>query len=89
MPIRINKSEQTCALGAAMFAATAAGCFERVEDAMETMGQGFEEYYTPDEKKTAIYASRYEQYLQAGKFIEELNTRKNSLKCKTTIADLS
>lgn len=89
MPIRINKSEQTCALGAAMFAATAAGCFERVEDAMEAMGQGFEEYYTPDEKKTAIYARRYEQYLQAGNFIEELNTRKNSIKCKTTIADLS
>lgn len=90
MPIRINKSEQTCALGAAMFAATAAGCFERVEDAMDAMGQGFEEYYSPDEKKTSIYASRYEQYLEAGNFIEHLNTRKNSFSCKkTTIAGLS
>lgn len=69
MPIRINKSEQTCALGAAMFAATAAGCFDRVEYDIDAMGQGFEEYYSPDQKKTSIYAVRYEQYREAGNFI--------------------
>jgi L-ribulokinase len=90
MPIRINKSEQTCALGAAMFAATVAGCYERVEDAMAAMGQGFEEDYAPNETNTSIYTARYKQYLRAGNFIEELNTRKNSLSCKkTTIAGLS
>ncbi len=41
MPIRIHKSEQTCALGAAMFAATAAGLYPKVEEAMAAMGQGF------------------------------------------------
>ena len=38
MPIRIHKSEQTCALGAAMFAATVAGIYNKVEDAMDAMG---------------------------------------------------
>jgi L-ribulokinase len=47
MPIRIHKSEQTCAIGAAMFAATAAGLYSNVEDAMEAMGQGFDITYEP------------------------------------------
>lgn len=38
MPIKINKSEQRSALGAAMFAATAAGIYERIEDATECHG---------------------------------------------------
>src|SRR5690606_38386051 len=42
MPIRIHRSEQTCAAGAAMFAAVAAGIYPRVEDAMNAMGQGFD-----------------------------------------------
>ncbi|MBC7743509.1 MAG: ribulokinase, partial [Flavobacterium sp.] len=41
MPIKIHKSEQTCAIGAAMFAATVAGIYPKVEDAMKAMGQGF------------------------------------------------
>ena len=38
MPIRIHKSEQTCALGAAMFAATAAGIYAKVEVRHEGYG---------------------------------------------------
>jgi len=71
MPIRIHKSEQTCAIGAAMFAATAAGIYNKVEDAMQAMGQGFDTAYYPDETKTKIYSKRYLHYLQLGKFIEE------------------
>ncbi len=70
MPIRIHKSEQTCAAGAAMFAATAAGIYEKVEDAMKVMGQGFDTTYHPDKTKTTIYAKRYERYKELGKFIE-------------------
>jgi L-ribulokinase len=69
MPIRIHKSEQTCALGAAMFAATAAGLYARVEDAMQAMGQGFDAEYHPDPAKTALYAKRYEKYRQLGAFV--------------------
>lgn len=70
MPIRIHKSEQTCALGAAMFAATAAGIYSKVEEAMVAMGQGFDATYTPDASKVPIYKKRYARYQQLGKFIE-------------------
>jgi L-ribulokinase len=81
MPIRIHKSEQTCALGAAMFAATAAGLYEKVEDAMNAMGQGFDAEYHPDPKRVVIYAKRYAQYNQFGNFIEQLTElQKNKLK---------
>lgn len=71
MPIKVHRSEQTCAIGAAMFAATAAGRFERVEDAMQQMGQGFDREYQPDPSRTALYASRYERYSKTGEFIEK------------------
>jgi L-ribulokinase len=74
MPIRIHKSEQTCALGAAMFAATAAGIFEKLETAMDTMGQGFEKTYFPDPQKTALYARRHSRYKALGDFIEHQTT---------------
>ena len=77
MPIRIHRSEQTCALGAAMFAATAAGIFPRVEDAMQAMGQGFEAEYHPDPERVAIYRKRYEQYKTFGAFIESETARQH------------
>ncbi len=70
MPIRIHKSEQTCALGAAMFAATAAGIYNKVEDAMVAMGQGFDAEYLPSPDRVAIYKKRYSSYQKFGKFIE-------------------
>ncbi len=72
MPIRIHKSEQTCAAGATMFAATAAGIYTKVEDAMAAMGQGFDAYYTPDQSKVALYEKRYEKYKSLGECIESL-----------------
>ncbi len=71
MPIKIHKSEQTCATGAAMFAATAAGLYENVGQAMEAMGQGFDVEYHPIPENVAYYAKRMEQYKAFGKFIEE------------------
>ncbi len=71
MPIRIHKSEQTCAAGAAMFAATVAGIYNKVEDAMKAMGQGFDATYSPDRSRTEIYNKRYQAYKKLGTFIEE------------------
>lgn len=70
MPIRIHRSEQTCALGAAMFAATAAGIYNKVEDAMLAMGQGFDTEYFPDRSKVPVYYKRYQKYKQLGGFSE-------------------
>ena len=71
MPIRIHKSEQTCALGAAMFAATVAGIYTSVEDAMVAMGQGFDTEYIPNEAVVNYYAKRFEAYKKLGVFVEE------------------
>jgi L-ribulokinase len=73
MSIRIHRSEQTCAIGAAMFAATAAGLYDNVENAMAAMGQGFNEEYHPDPARIEYYAKRYKDYLALGKFIEQSN----------------
>jgi L-ribulokinase len=71
MPIRIHRSEQTCALGAAMFAATAAGIYQRVEEAMEAMGQGFDAEYSPNKELVGTYEKRYQRYKRFGSFIEQ------------------
>jgi L-ribulokinase len=71
MPIRIHKSEQTCAAGAAMFAATASGIYPKVEDAMQAMGQGFDMEYLPDKNKSSIYSLHYQHYNSFGAFIEQ------------------
>jgi L-ribulokinase len=74
MPIRIHKSEQTCAAGAAMFAATAAGIYPTVEDAMNAMGQGFDQEYIPNTSSAEIFSKRYQRYKTLGSILE-----KNSL----------
>lgn len=70
MPIRVHRSEQTCALGAAMFAATVAGLYPNVEAAMHAMGQGFDAEYIPNPARVSIYAQRYKQYAKTGAFLE-------------------
>jgi L-ribulokinase len=71
MPIRIHRSEQTCAAGAAMFAATAAGLYEKVEHAMKQMGQGFDKTYYPNPSRKDVYAKRYAAYRQLGHLVEQ------------------
>ena len=71
LPIRVNQSEQSSALGAAMFAATIAGVYTKVEDAMAAMGQGFAKPYYPHPGKNKLYESRYLKYLANGKFVEQ------------------
>jgi L-ribulokinase len=77
MDIRIHRSEQTCALGAAMFAATAAGLHKNVESAMQAMGTGFEKTYHPDLTRKILYQKRYQQYIRTGASIENI-TLQNS-----------
>jgi L-ribulokinase len=72
MPIRIHHAEQSCALGAAMFAATAAGIYPKVEEAMNAMGPGFENTYEPRIENSSYYNRRYDQYRSLGRFIENI-----------------
>ncbi len=83
MPIRIHQFEHTCALGAAMFAATVAGIYPKVEDAMAAMGGGFDVEYFPETANTEFYNKRYEQYLALGKFTEQ-QVKANNKKAEAT-----
>jgi len=64
MEIRVASADQACALGAAMFAATAAGIYPTVEMAMANMGQGYDATYKPDSKKVKFYEAKYSRYLE-------------------------
>ena len=70
MPIRVARAEQTCALGSAMAAATAAGVHADVPASQRAMGRGFETEYRPDPNRTAAYRALYERYEQLGGFVE-------------------
>ena len=71
MPIKVCRTEQACALGAAMFAATAAGLYMKVEDAQKAMNSGFAHEYQPNANNVEKYSDIYSKYLELGKFTEE------------------
>jgi L-ribulokinase len=71
MPIRIHQFEHTCALGAAMFAATVAGIYPNVEEAMAAMGGGFDVEYKPNKQNANLYKTRYQRYTELGKYVEQ------------------
>lgn len=70
MPIRVVRYDQTCALGAAMCAAVAAGIYPTLEAAQAAMGVGEYVDYTPDPERRAFYEKQYERYTALGRFME-------------------
>ncbi len=70
-PIKVAKSEQSVALGAAMFAATVAGIYRTVEDAQKAMGSGFDKVYHPIADNVEKYRELYKKYNSLGEFVEE------------------
>jgi L-ribulokinase len=75
MPILVARSEQACALGAAMAAATVAGLYPTVLEAQKAMGNGFEIEYKPVAAHVKAYAALYERYSQAGAFVEKYSNQ--------------
>ncbi len=73
MPIKIINSEQAPALGAAMYAATAAGIYSDVREAIIAMGNGFEKTYFPQKQNVVLYNQIYKTYVKLGAFAESLN----------------
>ena len=70
MNIKVARSEQACALGAAMFAAVAAGIYPDVKKAQAAMGQGFEKEYKPIAANARKYKELYETYSKTAQFVE-------------------
>ncbi len=75
MDIAVSAADQAVALGAAMFAATAAGLHPGVAEAQRAMSAGIERTYRPDPEMATRYDVLYKQYLTLGSFVErELTT---------------
>ncbi|MDE7443683.1 MAG: ribulokinase [Muribaculaceae bacterium] len=72
MPIKVCNTDQACALGAAMFAAVAAGVYPVVEDAIVAMSSGFAKEYLPNSENVKIYSELYRKYCELGKLTEEM-----------------
>ncbi|MFT4032396.1 MAG: ribulokinase [Siphonobacter sp.] len=70
VPIKIAKSDQACALGAAMFAAVAAGVHATIEEAQAAMTSGFDAVYEPQPEKAKVYQVLYQKFLSLGRFVE-------------------
>jgi L-ribulokinase len=69
-PIKIVRSEQACALGAAICAAAAAGLYPSLQAAQTAMQSGFDAEYHPNAERTDAYNSLYQRYLSLGTFLE-------------------
>ena len=78
-PIKVARSEQACAQGAAMYAAVASGCYESLPDAQEKMFEGFEKIYMPEEKNFSKYDILYKKYLTLGCHVEEIQLKEQSV----------
>ncbi|MEV4343107.1 ribulokinase [Actinoplanes sp. NPDC049596] len=62
MPLSVIGSDQGPALGSAIHAATAAGCFPDVRTAAESMGRVERAVYQPDPAAAAVYDELYAEY---------------------------
>lgn len=64
MPMAVAASDQTCALGAALFGAVAAGAFSDVEEAQRQVCRVREKIFTPIPANVAVYAELFKLYRQ-------------------------
>jgi len=78
MEVSVTAGDQPVALGAAMFAAAAAGLYARIEDAQRAMSPGAETVYRPDPARAQRYDRLYQDYLALGSFVENQLTRADS-----------
>ncbi|WGY48237.1 ribulokinase [Vibrio sp. ABG19] len=70
--IAVVRSEQCCALGAAIFAAVAAGVYADAQQAQQVMASPISAVYQPDPELQALRARRYQGYRQLGQHLEQL-----------------
>ncbi len=71
-PIKVARSGQCCALGAAIFAAVAAGLYPDVPEAMKKMSSPYAGIYEPDAEQAKIYDRLYRRYGRYATAVEQL-----------------
>lgn len=70
MPIKVAESDQAPALGAAIYAAVAAGVYPNVIEASKVMGSDFEAEYFPQADNVDKYEDIMQAYKHLGAFVE-------------------
>jgi len=66
-PIKVAASDETCALGAAMFGAVAGNIYKGITEAQKAMQSGFTETYYPRKSSIEKYNKLYNLYVSLGK----------------------
>ena len=70
-PVSVSRTRQACALGAAMYAAVAAGLYPTLEQAQRAMCEGVLRVYEPRADAIERYAVVYRRYLRLADFMDE------------------
>ncbi len=70
-PIKVAASDQAPALGAAIYAAVAAGIYDNVVVASQKMGADFEAEYYPEAGKEEAFKESMEHYEELCEFVDE------------------
>lgn len=63
MPVEVIDAEVGPALGSAIFAAVAAGCYENIRDAAQAMKSRTVAVYTPRPENVSVYEALYREYM--------------------------
>jgi len=77
MPIKVAESDQAPALGAAIYAAVAAGVYSNVIEASKVMGSDFEAEYFPQTDQVVKFETLLQSYKDLGNFVETAIKSKN------------
>jgi L-ribulokinase len=84
LEVTVAAGDQTVALGAAMFAAAAAGVHPSVSHAQRSMSSGVDSVYRPDPERAKRYDRLYDEYLALGGFVESgLNRARSELQASS------
>ncbi|HET8735046.1 MAG TPA: ribulokinase [Pricia sp.] len=75
-PIQVAASDQAPALGAAIYAAVAAGIYPTVMEAAKNMGSDFEAEYFPEANAISQYEKWMASYGELGAFVESITQKK-------------
>ena len=78
-PIMVSKSEQSCAMGAAIYAAVAANIYSSILEAEQYMCDGFVSTYSPNSKNFAKYDLLYQKYLNLGRHEESIQLEEENM----------
>jgi len=76
IPIKVAESDQAPALGAAIYAAVAAGVYQKVTEASAVLGSAFEAEYFPQPEAVKYYTNALHDYKALGEFVEQITHKK-------------